>query len=80
MNWDRPADEGDVPILGRLFGAGGGENIFDFVPHASEILPQRKNVVVNSAGVNIIIGGNEHDFHLTPDSCSPQSSQRPPIH
>jgi hypothetical protein len=63
MNRNGPANEDDVTVLRRFFGSGAGENIFDLMSHASKILPQEKDMLVNPTWIHIVVGRNLNDFH-----------------
>ena len=65
MNRDRPTDKSHVPVLRTIFGTRGREDIFHLVPHAGEILTQREEMAIYTAGINIIVRGDLYNFHST---------------
>ena len=65
MDLNRPADESDVLVVGEIIRTGARKDVLDFVPHSSEIIAQRKNMVVDAARMRVIIGGDLHYLHMT---------------
>jgi CRISPR/Cas system CMR-associated protein Cmr5 small subunit len=63
MNRDGTANEDDVAILRRFFGSGAGKNILHLMSHASKMLPEGKDMLVNPSRMHIVVGRDLNDFH-----------------